>query len=149
PVPDLETPNESSGVDGLIVALGRLVPQKGFDLLIDAFALVGPQLPEARLEIWGAGPEEARLRAQIARLGLADRVSLPGQTTHAADVLSSATVVALSSRVEGFPNVLLEAMALGRPVVALDCRYGPAEIIRHGVDGLLVTSREPHALAGA
>jgi glycosyltransferase involved in cell wall biosynthesis len=134
---------------GLVVALGRLVPQKGYDLLVEAYAEVAPRQPDARLEIWGAGPEEASLAAQIERLGLADRVSLRGETDKPKEVLQQASIVVLSSRIEGFPNVLLEAMALGRPVVAVDCSYGPAEIVRDGVDGYLVAERDPIALARA
>ena len=153
PVPDLpgEEPGStpSRAAEHRVVALGRLVPQKGYDTLIDAFAAVAARDPLARLEIWGAGPEEDPLRRQIAALGLAGRAELAGQTDRPLDVLRSATVVALASRVEGFPNVLLEAMSLGRPVVAVDCRYGPAEIVRDGVDGFLVPPGDTAALADA
>jgi GalNAc-alpha-(1->4)-GalNAc-alpha-(1->3)-diNAcBac-PP-undecaprenol alpha-1,4-N-acetyl-D-galactosaminyltransferase len=153
PVPDL--PPDAADVatsridERRAVALGRLVPQKGYDTLLSAFAIVAARDREARLQIWGAGPEEQRLHEQIVRLGLADRVELAGQTDHPADALRSATVVVLTSRVEGFPNVLLEAMALGRPVVAVDCRYGPAEIVRDGIDGYLVPPGDTAALADA
>lgn len=131
----------------LVVALGRLVPQKGFDLLIEAFASVVRREPAARLEIWGAGPEADGLRSLIIRRGLDARVKLAGETKDPATVLRRAGVFVLSSRVEGFPNVLLEAMALGRPVIAVDCAFGPGEIIRDGVDGRLVPPGDVEGLA--
>lgn len=153
PVPDLsdEPPGPRGAADGIhrVVGLGRLVPQKGFDTLIDAFAIVAARDPDAILEIWGAGPEEVGLRGRIRSLQLEGRVVLAGQTERPDEVLRSATVYVLSSRMEGFPNVLLEAMALGRPVVAVDCRFGPAEIVRHGVDGYLVPPGDTPALAEA
>lgn len=132
-----------------IVAMGRLVPQKGFDLLLEAFAMVAQQLPGASLIIYGEGPERAALQAQAGRLGLAERIALPGQVQNSADALASASLFVLSSRYEGFPNVLVEAMSLARAVVAFDCPSGPAEIIRQEIDGLLVPAGDVRALAAA
>jgi GalNAc-alpha-(1->4)-GalNAc-alpha-(1->3)-diNAcBac-PP-undecaprenol alpha-1,4-N-acetyl-D-galactosaminyltransferase len=132
-----------------VVALGRLVPQKGFDLLIEAFASVTATDPRVHLTIVGGGEEEEALRAQIERLGLGERISMPGQTEAPGDALAGATMFVLSSRVEGFPNALLEAMALGLPVVAFDCAYGPGEIVRDGVDGILVPDGDVPGLASA
>jgi glycosyltransferase involved in cell wall biosynthesis len=131
------------------MGLGRLTPEKGFDLLIEAFARIAPAWPMARLVIWGEGDERARLEAIRARLDLVDRVELPGATRSPERELRSATIFVLSSRLEGLPMVLLEAMAVGRPVVACDCDYGPRDIIRPGVDGLLVPPEDVPALAEA
>ncbi len=132
-----------------VVAVGRLVPQKGYDLLLRAFSLVARQLPGAQLEIWGDGPERERMILEIEQLGLSGRVLLAGETRNPEAAIRRSALLVLSSRVEGFPNVLLEAMALGRPVVAFNCPYGPAEIVRDGVDGLLVASGDIEALAEA
>lgn len=121
-----------------IVAMGRLVDQKGFDLLIAAFARVARSLPGWRLIIVGDGERRAALERQVAALGLSDRIALPGVTADAQSFLRRAGMFVLSSRFEGFPNVLLEAMACGAPVVATDCPSGPKDIVRHGHDGLLV-----------
>jgi glycosyltransferase involved in cell wall biosynthesis len=144
-----DTPGPSAPDPHLVVALGRLVPQKGFDLLIDAFASVVRRVPAVRLEIWGAGPEAGRLRRLVSRTGLDTAVTLPGATTDPAAVLAGAGIFVLSSRVEGFPNVLLEAMALGRPVIAVDCTFGPGEILRDGINGRLVPAGDTGALADA
>ena len=153
PVLEPEPPLAAGPVGGeephLVVALGRLVDQKGFDLLIEAFATVVRRVPDARLEIWGDGPEREALAAAIEARGLAEHVTLAGATRQPQAALARSEVFVLSSRIEGFPNVLIEAMALGRPVVAFDCTFGPAEIVRHGVDGLLVPVGDVDGLAAA
>lgn len=131
-----------------IVAMGRLVPQKGFDILVRAFATVAARSPRARLSIWGRG-DQASLRELAGQLGIDERVSLNAFTDRPAEALLSGAVMAFPSRYEGFGLVLAEAMALGVPVVAADCPSGPAEIVRHGVDGLLVPPEDPEALAAA
>lgn len=132
-----------------IVAVGRLDRQKGFDLLIDAFSLIAPQLPQSRLTIYGEGPERGALERRVQELGLTTRVSLAGLTRDVASTMTQATVVVLSSRYEGFPNVLLEAMSLSVPVIAFDCPSGPRELIDHEVNGLLVPHMDVQALASA
>lgn len=130
-----------------ILGVGRLVPDKGFDRLIDAYArIVRPGLD---LLILGDGPERPALEQQIRRLGLERQVSLPGAVDDPYPYYRAAACFALSSRFEGYPNVLLEALACGCPVVAFDCRFGPGEIIRHGANGLLVEDGDIAGLAGA
>lgn len=132
-----------------IAAVGRLVPQKGFDTLLGAFALVHRSHPTWRLVISGEGPMRASLEAQIRTLGLSAVVSLPGRTSTVDDVLAESAVFVLSSRYEGFPNVLLEAMASGCACVATDCDSGPSDLLAHEAMGLLVPVDDVVALAGA
>ena len=130
------------------IAAGRLVPAKGFDILLDAFAAIAHEAPEWRLVILGEGPERDRLAAQARRLGIAERVSMRGWLAEPGAALAQASVYVLSSHYEGFPNALLEAMACGLPAVATACR-GPAEIIQDEVDGLLVEAGSAPQLAAA
>jgi glycosyltransferase involved in cell wall biosynthesis len=132
-----------------VMGLGRLTPEKGFDLLIEAFAQLADAWPTARLVIWGEGGERDRLERIRASHDLGDRVDLPGETRVPEQVLRAATVFVLSSRLEGMPMALLEAMALGRAVVACDCDHGPRDIVRDGLDGVLVPPEDVGALAGA
>lgn len=132
-----------------LVGVGRLDPQKRFDVLIRAFAALAPRHPEWSLLLLGEGPERRGLEALVRGLDLADRVWLPGTVREIGPVLRQCRLFALTSRYEGFPNALCEAMACGLPAVSFDCPTGPAEIIRHGVDGLLVPDGDTAALEGA
>ncbi|OGI47710.1 MAG: hypothetical protein A2151_03010 [Candidatus Muproteobacteria bacterium RBG_16_65_34] len=121
-----------------VVSVGRLVHQKGFDMLLDAFSRVAGSFREWDLHILGEGEQRTSLQRLISRKGLSDRVFLPGWVGPPTRSLKLADLFVMSSRFEGFPNALLEAMACGLPVVSFDCRSGPREIIRDGVDGVLV-----------
>ncbi len=132
-----------------MLAVGRLDRQKGFDLLLRAFARCGLDRAGVRLTILGEGPERPRLRALATELGLADRVEMPGVVPDPERWMAQATVFVLPSRYEGFPNALLEAMAMGCPVIAADCDSGPREIVRHGENGWLVPAEDVEALARA
>lgn len=129
------------------LAVGRLEPQKGFDLLIDAIKLLDVQ--KARLVILGEGNERVRLQELIRQEGLGERVLLPGAMANPVLAYQKALFYVMSSRHEGWPMVLTEAMAAGCPVVSFACDYGPGEIIEHGVSGLLVPTGDVAGLADA
>ncbi|KAA6187315.1 glycosyltransferase family 4 protein [Thiohalocapsa marina] len=122
----------------VLIAVGRLSPEKNLSLLIDAFAKLAGRFSDWDLVLLGEGPEHAALERRSDAHGLKGRVYFPGRAGNVADWFRRADLFALSSDFEGFPNSLLEAMAHGLPAVSRDCKTGPREIIRHGVDGLLV-----------
>jgi N-acetylgalactosamine-N,N'-diacetylbacillosaminyl-diphospho-undecaprenol 4-alpha-N-acetylgalactosaminyltransferase len=117
-----------------ILAAGRLYGIKNFELLLHAVALSG--LPHM-VVVLGEGPDRASLIGLAATLGLADRVVFPGRLPNPFPMIAGADIFALSSHGEGFPNVLVEAMALGVPVVATDCPSGPSEIISEARRGII------------
>jgi glycosyltransferase involved in cell wall biosynthesis len=130
-----------------IAAMGRLVAQKGFDLLIPAFANAAP--PEWSLVILGEGPERAALDSLAIRWNARGRVHFLSRHPSPGGILARAAIFVLSSRFEGFPNALIEAMSLGLPVIATACPSGPEDIVRDGVDGLLVPTEDAAALERA
>lgn len=132
-----------------ILAMGRLVEQKGFDLLIEAFARIAVTDDRLKLVILGEGPQRTALQEQIERLGLAERVSMPGRTATPERCLSQGAIFAFPSRYEGFGLALGEAMGMGLAVVAADCPSGPGEIIHHERNGLLVPVGDVEAMARA
>lgn len=150
--PDLPALRQSEPADTgrfVLMAMGRFHPVKQFDHLIDTFGSLADRYPDWDLEIWGDGPQREVLLAQIERLGLGARVSLPGRTAEPWEVMMHAHAFVLSSRVEGFPNALLEAMALGLPCVALDCPSGPSELSDGGRVAVLVPQNDASAFSAA
>jgi len=132
----------------VIVGLGRLVPIKGFDLLVRALAIVVSQVPSARVLLVGEGPERAQLETIAASLGVARRLRLTGETTDVAPYLAAADVGVVPSRNEGMGRVIVEAMALGRPVVATAVG-GIPDVVTDGECGRLVEPEDVDALAAA
>ena len=131
-----------------LLAVGRLSRQKGFDLLLPAFAQLLATAPAAHLTIAGTGPDESALRALARTLGVADRVTLRGFIENPYPLMRAADLYVLSSRYEGFPNVVLEALACDTPVVAAACA-GVAGLILPGVNGWLAPVDDVAGLADA
>lgn len=132
-----------------VLGVGRLVSAKGFDVLVPAFHEVVREGLDLNLLILGEGPERSALEAQARALGVADRVFLPGFEANPYPYFRHAKMFVLSSRYEGFALVLLEALALGAPVVAMDCPSGPRELLENGRFGVLVPPGSGTALATA
>ena len=148
PVPG-NLPSPSNSPRSMILAVGRLEPEKGFDSLIDAFSQIAARHPDWRLRILGEGQERQRLEQRISALGLVDRVEMPGRRHDVLNQLAEAGIFVLSSRFEGFPNALVEALACGRAGVSTNCSSGPSDLIEHEQNGLLVPVGDSEALAAA
>jgi glycosyltransferase involved in cell wall biosynthesis len=144
----LDHPWFQPGQPPIILGVGRLTAQKDFETLIKAFALVRNKT-ETRLMILGEGPERTKLEQFVKQLGLENDVSMPGFVDNPYKYMKRSSVFVLSSRWEGLPTVLVEALALGLPVVSTDCPSGPAEILENGKWGRLVPVGAPKALADA
>jgi glycosyltransferase involved in cell wall biosynthesis len=123
----------------LLLAVGRMDKGKQFDCVLSAFAILESRHTAWHLVILGDGPERASLERQATTLGLGHRIKLPGRAGNVGDWYRRAELYVMSSRYEGFPNTLAEAMAYGCPAVSYDCDTGPRDIIRQEVDGLLVS----------
>lgn len=130
-----------------ILSVGRIDYNKGFDLVIDAFYSLKEY--DIDLLISGEGPNKDILKKKAADLDLGTRVKFIGFRNNLQDYYSQASVFVSGSRVEGYPNALVEAMSLGCPVVATDCDFGPSEIIKNGVNGLLVGLDDREAFTNA
>lgn len=133
----------------VLLAMGRLTRQKGFDLLIEAFGRVSVDNPSWTLLILGEGVERPALERQIACEGLNGKVVMPGFVNEPHRIVERVDAFALSSRFEGMPNVLMEAMGAGIACISFDCKTGPRDLIRDGDNGLLVPAENVEALADA
>lgn len=120
-----------------MISVGRLHPQKGYDLLIPAMEPVFKSHPDWHLDIFGEGDERDRLQEQIDVLGLCRHISLKGYTNDIRSELSQSDICLVSSRYEGFPMAILESLASGLPVVSFDCPEGPGELLKNEA-GILV-----------
>lgn len=130
-----------------VIAVGRFTHQKGFERLVEAWRLIADKVPGWHLDIIGDGEERDMLESLICDKGLSGSVSLLPPTTDMPIVYMGASVVALSSRYEGLPMILVEAQAYGLPIVSFDCKCGPADVVKDGVTGYLVPEGDTEALA--
>jgi GalNAc-alpha-(1->4)-GalNAc-alpha-(1->3)-diNAcBac-PP-undecaprenol alpha-1,4-N-acetyl-D-galactosaminyltransferase len=141
--------NDAVAARPLVVAMGRLARQKGFDLLLEAFARSRLAGEGWHLAILGEGGERKALLALAASLGIADSFTLPGHVAGIGSWLAQADIFALPSRYEGFPNALLEAMQTATACVSFDCPSGPRDLIEDGRNGLLIKAEDVDGLCAA
>ena len=145
PVKQLQT--HYSNLDNpRIIAIGRLVYQKGFENLIEGFTKIHEKHPEWRLDIFGDGPMRGELQLLIDKLQLSEKVHLVGVSNKITDELCQSSIFVLSSRFEGFPMVLIEALSMGVPCVAYDCHNGPSDIVKNGYNGYLIENQNLDSL---
>ena len=130
-----------------IIAVGRLVLLKNFASLVKAFSLVAMRHPDWQLDIFGDGPEKSRLQTLITSLGLDDKVRLRGNTNRVIEEMVDSSMLAMTSKFEGFGVVLIEAMSVGLPVVSYAYPCGPKDIITDGEDGFLVNPGKEEEMA--
>lgn len=135
------------GNNRVVLGVGRLAKPKDFSTLIRAFSIVKPEMKNVKLIILGEGPEREMLEQLIADLGLKNDVYLPGFVDNPYAYMSKADLFVLSSRWEGFGNVIVEAMVCGLPVISTNCPSGPDEIIQDGINGVLVPVRDEQVMA--
>jgi GalNAc-alpha-(1->4)-GalNAc-alpha-(1->3)-diNAcBac-PP-undecaprenol alpha-1,4-N-acetyl-D-galactosaminyltransferase len=145
--PEPSTATDRLLPDHSLVSVGRLDPRKGFDLLFRAFGQTRDRYPDWQLTILGEGPIRQELEALRAQLQLEDCIHLPGAVKNVPDYLQQADLFVMSSRVEGFPMALCEAMACGCATIATNCLSGPSDIINNGVNGVLVETENVEAIA--
>ncbi|MFK5949807.1 MAG: glycosyltransferase family 4 protein [Methylococcales bacterium] len=144
PLPQIEKVSNDDSMIAIdtpfIIGMGRLVSQKGFDILIQAFSRCLQNNTNWTLLILGEGSDRDKLEKLSNDLGVGSRVLMPGRVQNQISILKQASIFVLSSRYEGFPNALLEAMCCGLPVISFDCPTGPADIIINNENGKLVPS---------
>jgi glycosyltransferase involved in cell wall biosynthesis len=126
--------------DGAIVAVGRLIPSKRFEDLLDAFAAIKARFPGLFVKIIGDGPERGRLERRAASSGISDRVLFLGERANPARDFSRHDVFVSTSAVEGFGMAIVEALGAGLPVISADCAYGPREILSPSSDSTVLLS---------
>jgi glycosyltransferase involved in cell wall biosynthesis len=132
-----------------VLAVGRIVDQKGFDLLVKAWHIAHPKAPDWKLRIVGAGKLQKDLEKLIQSLGVSQSVEILPPTKDVVAQYKQASIFALSSRHEGLPLVLIEAMAMGLPAVSFDCETGPSDIVIDGKTGILVPPLDTDKMAEA
>lgn len=130
-----------------IICVGRLTRQKGFDYLIKAWAMISKKYPTWRIDIFGHGDMETTLNRMIIDYKLSDCTRINEQSDNIYEEYETSSIFVLSSRYEGFGLVLVEAMSCGVPCISFDCPNGPADLITHGEDGLLVPLGDIEKLA--
>lgn len=143
----LETIKDHNGNRHRILSVGRLHEQKGYDLLINAFALIADQCPGWKIDIYGDGPEKEKLLSLIKQKNLTERIIINVSTSAIYEEYQQSDFYVLSSRYEGYPLSLIEAMSCGIPCVAFRCKYGPEDAIKDGINGLLVEKGNVEDLA--
>jgi glycosyltransferase involved in cell wall biosynthesis len=152
PIPEpialfLQNNQELYAKKNYLLCIGRLEKVKAFHYVIDAFAEICRDYPDLRLKFLGNGSLKEQLRQQAERLGLDKRIDFEGHQQEVIPYYIHANLTILTSLYEGFPNVLVESIALGTPIVAFDCQSGPAEIIQEGINGYLVRYQDTAHLA--
>lgn len=131
----------------IVIAVGRLTYQKGFERLIESWSLIHNECPDWRLQIYGDGEDRHKLESLIKQYDLQNSISLYHSTPQIESKLLQSSVYVLSSRFEGLPMVMIEAMSLGLPLVAFDCKTGPKDLIKDGFNGYLVREGDVQDLA--
>jgi GalNAc-alpha-(1->4)-GalNAc-alpha-(1->3)-diNAcBac-PP-undecaprenol alpha-1,4-N-acetyl-D-galactosaminyltransferase len=144
-----DLPAAQKGRELAIIAVGRLSMEKGFDLLLQAFASLAAKFPDWRICILGDGVERASLTRLRDELQMTDRIEFVGEVRQVETWMGRAALLVHPSRREGFPNVVLEAMGMGMAVICADCRAGPSELIQDGINGRLVPVDDVLALERA
>lgn len=132
----------------IVLSVGRLSPQKSHELLIESFAKA-KCTQDWTLIILGEGERRTKLEELIVSLGLEEKVKLPGRSKKIEDWYSKSSIFALTSRYEGFPNALIEAMYMKNSCVAMNCDYGPSELLNHGISGELVAYGDTTSFAAS
>lgn len=143
----LDNKSVSTLLNKRVISVGKLDAQKGYDMLVEAWQLVAIRHPDWVLAIFGEGEWESKLRSRIKELDLEGTINLCGNTVDIVSQYLDSSIYVMSSRYEGLPMVLIEAMSCGLPIVSFDCEYGPRELIIEGKSGLLVPPNNLEQLA--